>query len=296
MGAETKKRAAPTLREILAKSTSYLEDKGSPTARLDAELLLSEALGIDRVQLYVNFDQPLVKEELDRCRELVRRRGRGEPVAYILGRAWFRDLELEVDPSVLVPRPETELLVEAALSFLESRSWQQPPAVLELGTGSGAVALAVAAAYPAAAVTATDVSREALALAERNARRAGVGGRVRLVESDLFAALDPGAPFDAVLANPPYIADHEWQELPGDVRRYEPAVALRGGADGLDCYRRLVPAAPRYLRPGGLLALEIGWRQGDAVRGLLRETGAFSGIEVRPDLAGHPRLVTAVKG
>jgi len=293
-GATTAAAAPPTITLLLGKSTDYLKGKGSATPRLDAELLLAEVLGMNRVDLYVNYDRPLNPPEVDSYRELVVRRGTGEPVAYILGRAYFRNLALEVDRRVLIPRPETEHVVEAAVVFLSEGVWSAgPPRVLDIGTGSGAIALAVAAEYPDADVTAVDASEGALELAAGNAAAAGLAGRVAFVPSDLFAGLDPLATFDLIVSNPPYIASAEWDSLPVDVRGFEPREALDGGADGLDCYRRIIAEAYQFLRPGGCLILEIGYRQASGVTGLLIDADRYRDLSVSKDYAGHDRVVRA---
>ncbi|GBE57192.1 release factor glutamine methyltransferase [bacterium BMS3Abin01] len=278
---------------LLKKSADYLKSRGSTSPRLDAELLLAEALGMRRIDLYINYDRPLNEAEVGRYRELVRARGRGEPVAYILGRAYFRDLTLRVDRNVLIPRPETEHLVEAALGRLADRDWPAPPRVLDVGTGSGAIAIAVAAGYPDTVITAVDRSAAALELARENAHAAGVACRIDFIESDMFAVLDPLATFDVILCNPPYIADDEWDGLPRDVREYEPEAALRGGADGLDFYRLLAREAPPFLRPGGRLMVEIGSAQGPGVQELMRVEAGLAAVETLKDYAGHDRVVVA---
>ncbi len=283
----------PTIIDLLRKSAAWLEDKGSATPRLDAELLLAEVLGTNRVDLYVNFEQSLTAPEVDRYRELIRLRGTGEPVAYILGRAYFRNLTLRVDRSVLIPRPETEHLVEAALGFLVDGDWPRAPAVLDLGTGSGAIAISIAAGFPDADITASDASTQALELAEENARVAGVAQRIRFVRSDLFDALDPLGTFDLIVSNPPYVSEEEWATLSRDVRDFEPREALYGGADGLDFYRLLADLAPQFLKPSGGLMLEIGSTQGMTVAGLLESTGRFRAITVLQDYAGLDRVVVA---
>lgn len=270
-----------TVADVLGLSTAYLAAKGSPTARLDAELLLGEVLGLERLGLYLHHDRPLVPDELDALRPLIRRRGEGEPIAYILGRAGFRGLELAVDGRVLIPRPETEGLVEVGLALLPSGG-----AVLDLGTGSGAVAIAVARERADAIVTAVDVSADAIALATANAAACGV--TVAFHVGDLVAPVAE-ARFAVVLANLPYIADGDPQVEPG-VARYEPHGALYAGPDGLDLIRRAVPACRAVLEPGGALVLEIGERQGPAVAALLRE-GGFVAIETHRDLAGKERVV-----
>lgn len=285
-----------TISSLLKKSAGYLAEKGSATPRLDAELLLAEVLGLSRVDLYTSFDLPLNEEEIDIYRELVRRRARGEPVAYILGRAYFRNLTLRVGPAVLVPRPETEHAVEAALKFLEQREWTaRPPEVLDLGTGSGAIAISVATEVDNANVTASDAGAEALEMARENARTAGVERRIGFIHSDLFDDLDPTHTFDLIISNPPYISEEEWPALPVDVREYEPREALYGGRDGLDFYRRLAVEAPQLLRPRGCLILEIGHWQGPAVSGMLDDTGFFESIDVEQDYAGHDRVVIACR-
>ena len=250
-------------------------------------------LGVNRIDLYINFEQPLNKAEVDRYRELIRARGAGEPVAYILGRAYFRDLTLKVDRSVLIPRPETEHLVDAALVFLMEGGWSRPPLVLDLGTGSGAIAISLAATFPDAQLTAVDKSAAALSLARENARAAGLAARIDFIESDMFLGLDPTVTFDLVISNPPYISDAEWESLPSDVRDYEPEAALRGGPDGLDFYTVLAGEAFQYMRPGGRLVLETGYDQGAAVSELLEKTGRYREAEIIKDYSGHDRVVVA---
>lgn len=284
---------AHTILSLLKKSSDHLKSRGSTTPRLDAELLLAEVLGVSRVDLYVNFEQPMTEAEVDRYRELVRRRAGGEPVAYILGRAYFRNLTLKVGREVLIPRPETEHLVDVALRMLKSREWRRPPAVLDLGTGSGAIAISLAAEFPDAEVTATETSVDALNLAGENARTAGVAARVVFIQSNMFEALDPVETYDLIVSNPPYVADGEWDMLPRDVREFEPLCALSGGPDGLDFYRRIAAEAPQFLKPGGSLILEIGHTQGPAVTSLLKATDRFAEVGVEPDYAARDRVVVA---
>lgn len=288
--------AAYSVLSLLKKSSDYLKSRGSTTPRLDAELLLAEVLGVNRIDLYVNFEQPLAAAEVDRYRQLVKRRAQGEPVAYILGRAYFRNLTLKVSRQVLIPRPETEHGVDAALKFLKKRQWQEAPKLLDLGTGSGAIAISLAVEFPDAGVTATDASPETLALAQENARTAGVAARIMFVRSDLFEALDPLETFDLIVSNPPYISGEEWETLPPGVRDYEPREALWGGPDGLDFYRLLAAEAPQFLKPRGGLILEIGHMQGTAVTGLLKSTGRFEEIDIEQDYAGKDRVVVAARG
>jgi release factor glutamine methyltransferase len=262
-------------REALTASADALRAAGIGEPRLDAELLLAEATGWDRARLAANPEAEIPPAAARRFGELVRRRLRREPVAYILGRKGFRYLELAVDPRVLVPRPETELLVELALEL-------QPGSVLDLGTGSGAIALAVAAELPDCAVTATDTSAGALEVARANAERLGLADRVRFIEG----SLPPDEDFDLVLANLPYVAETEWASLQPEVTKWEPREALLAGLDGLDAIRAFLSEPLR-----ADVALEVGEGQAGPVAGLLRDAG-FGDIEVRTDLAGIERVVS----
>jgi release factor glutamine methyltransferase len=274
------------LGEALRRAVVHLEEKGSPTPRLDAELLFAHALDVERIQLYVQHERLLTAAELERCRELLRRRAAREPVAYILGRWGFRDLDLAVDARVLVPRPETEHLVERCLALLEG---MEAPAVLDIGTGSGAVALSVAAVVPAATVTASDVSPEALALAGENAGRLGLD--VELVQSDLFAGL-AGRRFDLIASNPPYVGERELAGLEPEVREWEPRQATVAGPDGLDVFRRLLPDLSAHLAPGGAVAFECGAGQTAWLAGELEGLG-YRAVLVERDLGGIERVVSA---
>lgn len=285
-----------TIATLLSKSTLYLKEKGSTTPRLDAEVLLAEVLNATRIDLYTNLKQPLNKEEVDAYRELVRRRSLGEPVAYITGRAYFRNLTLRVSPAVLVPRPETEHVVEAAIRYLMEGEFEpRRPEVLDVGTGSGAIAIAVAMSFPDARVTAIDASDAVLQLARENARVAGAADEIEFVQSDLFDDLDPTHTFDLIVANPPYISAAEWPALPVDVREFEPREALWGGQDGLDFYRRLAVQAPQFLKPRGCLILEIGHMQSAAVKELLADTGLYGTVTVEQDYAERDRVVIALR-
>lgn len=283
----------PTIADLLSKSAAWLGDKGCTSPRLDAELLLAEVLGMSRVDLYVKFDQPLIPSEIGSYREFIRRRAEGEPVAYILGRAYFHNLEIKVNGSVLIPRPETEHLVEAAIEFLMEGDWPSPPEVLDLCTGSGAIAIAIVKGFPEADITASDASGEALALAAENATLTGVAPRIRFIQSDLFEDIDPVATYDLIVANPPYISAEEWEGLPRDVREFEPREALYGGTDGLDFYRLLAEQAPQQLKPYGGLVLETGSTQAAAVSEMLEASGHFKTVGVFQDYAGLDRVVMA---
>jgi len=273
-----------TVLKLLRWTADYFAGRGVDAPRLDAELLLAETLGLDRVGLYVNFERPLQADELAAFRERVRRRAVREPLAYILGRAEFWSLSLLVTPAVLIPRPETELLVEQALP----RLGDGPRQVLDIGTGSGALAIALAHERPECSVTAIDRSTAALAVAADNCRINGVADRIVLADGDL-AALPPG-PFDLIVANPPYIPSGELAALMPEVRDYEPRLALDGGADGLAAYRAITAQAAGVLAPGGWLLMEVGFDQAAAVRALCAAAG-LAELFVARDLAGIERVV-----
>ena len=266
------------VREVLARSATWLAGKGSDAARLEAELLLAHVLSTERLGLYVEAHRSLVEGELDKYRQLLRRRADGEPVAYITGRREFYGLGLEITRDVLVPRPETELLVDRAREL-------KPQTVLDLGTGSGCIAIACKAKLPDAAVTATDVSAAALELAARNAARHGA--EIRFLEGDLFAAVPAGERFDLIVSNPPYVPDGEAAE----VAAHEPHGALYAGPAGLDVIRRILAEAPGRLNEGGALLVEIGEDQEAEVRG--SAAAHFGTIRVHSDLSGHPRVLEA---
>lgn len=278
-----------TVVEMIRWTADYLSGKGFHNARLNAELLLAGMLGLKRLDLYLQYDRPLTPEELADYRERLRRRARREPLQYIDGTAAFRNLVLNVDRRVLIPRPETERLVQEVLDWAAGRTDLR---AVDVGTGSGAIALALATEGPFARVVATDVSDGALALACENHQRSAPHAPVEFRPGDL---LDPlrGEAADVVVSNPPYIGDEEAPSLDAEVRDWEPAQALFAGTGGLDVIRRLVPQAARVLVPGGLLAMEIGERQGAAVCAIIQESNAFGAPRVRPDLAGRDRFVLA---
>jgi release factor glutamine methyltransferase len=275
-----------TLAEVLRRSTGYLESHGSPTPRLDAELLLSHGLGLSRLELYTQFDRPLNDGELEQCRELVRRRGLREPVAYVIGHWGFRRLDLEVDARVLVPRPETEIAVDRCLQQLAG---VEQPAVVDVGTGSGAIALAIKDERPDARVTACDVSDDALAVATANAARIGL--EVAFVRSDLLDGVE-GGPFDLVVSNPPYVSAAEIDDLEPEVAVLEPRLATVAGDDGTAVYRRLLPQAAERLAPGGCVVLECGAGQAPWLVTQLQQLG-YRDPGVDQDLAGIDRVVWA---
>ncbi len=278
-----------SIKRVLAWATDDFKRRGNKTARLDAELLLGEALGFDRIKLIVEAERPLADGELGRYRELIKRRRVGEPIAYILGRREFFALPLVVDKRVLIPRPDTEILVESAL--LGTHAQHLYGRMLDLCTGSGCVAIAFAKARPTWRVTAVDVSPDAASVARENVRRAGVVHNLAVLEGDLFSALPAGSRFELITANPPYIPSADIAGLEADVRDFEPRLALDGGADGLDITRRIIAEAPGYLSPGGLLAMEGGFDQAPVVAELLAAAG-YTDITRAKDLAGIERVVT----
>jgi release factor glutamine methyltransferase len=273
-------KPALTLGDVLRRSAEHLAAKGCDPARLDAELLLGRALGLERIELYMHLDRPLGESELAAVRELVARRARREPLQYVLGEWGFRRLTLTVDPRALIPRPETEIVVGRCLELLRG---VDAPAVLDVGTGSGAIALAIADEHPGARVTGIDVSPEALALARENVERTGVA--VELALHDASSGLPPG-PWDLVVSNPPYVPPHEVDELAPEIVDWEPRAAIV--ADGQ--IEAIVLGAAATLRPGGWLVLETHWEGASTAAALLAAAG-LGEIAVTPDLAGRERVV-----
>ena len=275
-----------TIGRVLTWTTSHFAEKGMESPRLDAELLIADALALTRLQLYTQHDQPLIAPELAAVRERVRRRSRREPVAYITGTRGFWSLDLQVDRRVLIPRPETELLIEKALDFL--KPFRQPR-IVDVGTGSGCIALTLAKERPDARVLAIDTSPDALAVAAANRDRLELP--VTLQRGDLLQGVE--GPFDLIVSNPPYIASAEIAGLMPDVARHEPRLALDGGPDGLVLIRPLIDQAGARLAPGGGLMIEIGHDQGPRLLEILKKDGRFEAEAVHADAAGLPRLATA---
>lgn len=273
---------------VLRWAADDLRRRGNESARLDVELLLARVLGCDRIALIVQSERPLAAAELGAFRELFKRRRAGEPVAYLLGEREFFGISLRVDRRVLIPRPDSERLVEVALERTQARSMLG--SALDLCTGSGCIAIAFARKRPTWSVTACDISPDALSVASHNAHRTGAIRNLRLLEGSLFEPV-VAERFDLITANPPYIPSGELPELPVDVRGFEPHLALDGGLDGLDLVRRIATQAIAHLEPGGLLALEIGADQGQATLELLR-AGGFHDVELARDLAGRDRVVS----
>jgi release factor glutamine methyltransferase len=283
----------PTVRDILLKTETYLRDKFVDSPRLSAQVLLASGLGLDRMGLFLNMDRPLKPSELDLIRPLVARRGAGEPVAYITGEREFFSLAFEVTPDVLIPRPETEMIVEEALRRIPAES---SLTFADLGTGSGCLAVTLATHLPASRGLALDLSKGALAVAERNAVRHGVRDRLEFVEASFAGLPARHGGYGLIVSNPPYVSEGEYGELSPEVSAHEPVSALVPGSTGLEAYPAVVAAAWKTLAPGGVLILEIGWKQGEAVKHVLESTEfGFEAVAILPDLAGHDRIVLGKK-
>lgn len=272
-----------TLLKLLRWTTEFFAGKAIANPRLDAELLLAHVLNLDRVGLYLNFERPLNAAELDVIRPLVKRRGQREPLQYLLGSAEFWSLEFEVTPAVLIPRADSEILVEETLSHAATAGQ-----LLDVGTGSGVLAISVASELPDWQVTALDISAAALQVARRNAQKHRVAERLQFLHADLAEL--PQHQYDLIVANPPYIAQAEWDALMPEVRCFEPQIALLAGNNGLDCYQKLAAQTATRLVPGGWLLVEIGYQQAAAVQQLFTAAGLRE-IFVRDDYAGQPRVV-----
>lgn len=281
-----------TIGRVIAWVAEDFTTRGFDSPRLEAELLLSHVLKCNRIQLIVDRDRPLMPEELAAYRAMVSRRRSREPVAYLRGEREFYGHCFRVDARVLIPRPDTETLVEVALARTQDRSMFGRLA--DLCTGSGCVAISFARERPTWRVVASDISPDAIAVASENAVRVGVAWNLSFAVGDLFEPVGSLGPFDLVTANPPYIPTKELEQLAADIRDHEPRLALDGGADGLDVVRRLVTEAPRYLVTGGVLAMEIAADQGGAVRELMQDAG-WGAVEVAQDLGRRDRVVSGIR-
>ncbi len=279
-----------TLGRLLTWTTRFLSQKGVESPRLDTEVMLAHVLGCERIHLYTRYEEEAPDDVRQRFRDLVRKRSEGCPVAYLVGRKEFFSLAFEVGPSVLIPRPDTEELVVECLRLAKPLA---EPAVLDLGTGSGAIAVAVAKQHKGGQVTAVDVSPEALAVAKRNAEKHGVAGRVTFLLGDLFAPLPAGERFDFVVSNPPYIKSADLAGLEPGVRDHEPRLALDGGADGFAVFDRIARGAGDFLKPGGVLLVEIGSPQEAGARARLAARAEFELGATIKDGSGHPRVLAA---
>ena len=283
-----------TVGRLLTWTTEWLAGRGSESPRLDAEVLLAFVRGCPRIALYTAFDVPVNEEERARFRSLVKRRGEGEPVAYLVGSREFFSLSFGVSPAVLVPRPETEGLVIRVLDLCQTAGPAgQRPRIIDVGTGSGAIVVTVAKRLTQAEFVATDISAEALAVARDNAKRHGVEGRIEFVECDLLADPKAAGPWDVIVSNPPYVREDEFDALPRDVRLHEPRMALVSGPTGVEVIGRLAAAAAETLVPGGWLLVEVGPSTAAAAEEVVAAQVALSLEPTLKDMAALPRIVQA---
>lgn len=288
-----------TIGELLGWTTDFFQKKNIDEARLSAELLLAHTLGCSRMALYTQYERVPSDPQLAAYREAVKQRAERVPVAYLIGKAGFFALDFAVNRHVLIPRPDTETLVEQLIQRVRLTPGWETPTILDLGTGSGCIAISLAKNLPKALVVAVDKSPEALAVAKTNAESLKVGDRVLLVEGDLFDGI-VGLPapwpqkFHVIVSNPPYIPTSEIEKLQAEVRDHEPRLALDGGADGMDILRKIITQAKSHLLPGGLLGVEIMFNQGAAVQALFTQTGDFDNIRLIRDAGGNNRCVIAV--
>jgi release factor glutamine methyltransferase len=276
-----------TVRRLLDWTKDYFKQKGFPNSLVEAQILLAHTMGCTRIDLYTRTQEEAKDEVRNKFKELIKKRVEGCPVAYLVGYREFHLLTFEVSPAVLIPRPETELLVEQPTNLIKSKPYAR---VLDIGTGSGNIAISLAHVNKSIQVTAIDKSLEALEIAKRNATKQGVGDRVRFLQGDLFSPIGENDKFDLIVSNPPYIAHSEFDSLQVDVKNYEPRQALDGGSDGLDFYRKIVPNAKNYLVPNGWLLVEIGFTQEPAVRQIFEANG-FVDIKMLRDIAKLPRVI-----
>ena len=276
--------------DILNDATHDFEEADIPSARLDAEVLLSFCLGCDRLEFYKNPDMIISETQLAAFRNLIARRLQWEPVAYITSRKEFWSFSLEVNNSVLIPRPDTEVIVEEALNLCRKMDSSEIK-ILDIGTGSGAIALALAAEITGAKVVATDISEAAVNLAKKNAAALGLKEKIDFRHGNLFEPVNGF--FDIIICNPPYISAREYEKLPTGVKDYEPREALWAGKSGLEFYEKLIYQAAAFLQKNGWLLLEIGAKQESGVRGIMEAAGFYDSIEMRRDYAGLPRVIKA---
>jgi release factor glutamine methyltransferase len=293
---ESRRPSLATIRQGLEVGEKYLAGRGIESARLDAELLLCMVVECRKERLYLDHERPLGEHEEQLFQRLLQRRGRREPISYITGRKEFWSRDFFVSPNVLVPRPETELLVDVSLKVLGESSEKGPVKILELGTGSGVIAVSLSKEWSEAEIWATDISREALKISATNATRHGIRDKLRFLQGDLFEPVKERAGlFHLIVSNPPYVRRGEFANLSSEVREWEPRLALDGGADGLDFYRRIISEAPLYLANGGFLALEMGADMARDLLGLIGQVGAYSETCIYQDYAGQDRVVVARK-
>ena len=286
------------IEEALKKATAMLAFAAVSTPLLDAQVLLCHVLQVDRFYLYAHPERVLMPEEERRYFELIQKRAEGMPVQYLVLNQEFMGLDFYVEEGVLIPRADTEILVEAVIQYFQERKRIFAPVIADLGSGSGAIAVSLASRISRAFLYAVDISEKALQISKANAERHGVSDRMRFLRGDLFEPLKAEGlegKLDALVSNPPYIPRGEIDNLQKEVALYEPRLALDGGEDGLDFYRRIIADAPLFLKEGGLLALEVGYDQAQPVNQMLKEKGCFQKIEIKKDLSGIDRVVTALR-
>jgi release factor glutamine methyltransferase len=282
------------IKELLRKTEKFFKKYKIPQPRLDAEVLLADLLDMERIKLYVNFDYPLKKDELIEYRKRVTKRAKREPIAYIIGHKEFMSLDFTVEEGVLVPRPETELLVEEIIGYCEEQSLKQPN-IVEVGTGTGVIMVSLAHYIEEARILGIDTSSKAVELTKKNIKKHDLQKRLRVLEGDLLEPLlkMDKKNVDIVVSNPPYISKDEMKKLPPEVKK-EPELALAGGEEGLEIYHKLIPQAKKVLRPGGLLSLEIGYDQGEKIRASLKENG-WKDPKIIQDYSNNDRIVFSHK-
>jgi len=285
-----------TIQKLLNWVSQFLTDKGIDSPRLSAELLLSDVLGLKRIELYTQYNNPVEKPELEKLRELVKRAGQHEPIAYLVGKTEFYSMEINVTPDCMIPRPETELLVQRAIEFLRTRNG--PQYVCDLCTGSGCIAAVIAKNNINTKIIATDICDAALTVAASNVEKHQLRDKITLLSGDLFDPIIPQldvGKFDLIVCNPPYVSSGEYEKLDTNVRDYEPRLALFAGDDGMDIYCRIIEKVDSFLKPDAALILEIGYSQGPAIKELLEQAGIFSELNIEKDFHDNDRIVTAKK-
>ena len=281
-----------TVLEALNSATEYLEKKGIKSARLNSELLLSHTLNCRRLDLYLGFERPLKINEIDSYREFIKRRGKFEPLQYIIGKVEFYGLEIEVNPSVLIPRPETELLVEIVIESLKNID---SPNILDIGSGSGNISIALAKNILSSKIIGIDISPNAISTSIRNAKLHQVDDRIMFVNKNVFEEIEfSRIQFDAVVSNPPYVSINEYADLDPELRLYEPKIALTDGSDGLSYYKKIAFSTGSFLKKGGIIFFEIGIHQAEPVKTILTENG-FRNIEIKKDYSDINRIILGVK-
>ncbi len=280
------------IKELLNRSDQFLADKGIESSRLDAEVLMADLLDMERIKLYVKYDYPLKSNEINEYRDRIRKRAKRLPVAYITGKKEFMSLDFKLKEGVLIPRPDTENLVEAVIEYCQENELESPQ-IIDVGTGSGAIAVSLAHYLKNAKVVGVDISPEALKVARLNMEEHDLNERLSILKSDLLSEFIKReiSGVDIVVSNPPYISKEEMEDLPPEVKK-EPKTALEAGEDGLDYYRKLIPQAEKVLKNGGKLFLEIGYQQAEAVKNLFGEN--WSEIKVKKDYSENDRIVSAV--